>query len=129
MAYTALETIALIFILFSLLKIIIIAINKNLWVNSVSKKILKKPHPYAFLFLILSLIVLYYLLKELTIVQIIAASTFTVLLVGFGMLQYTKELGSVITKVQKDKHIIKKAWAYILIWIILLLWGLKEILL
>ena len=128
MAYTPVEWIALIFIIFVLLKIIIISINKNLWINKVTKKVLKKPHGYGFIMLILSLISLWFLLQELTIVQIIAASTFITLLMGFGILQYTEELQTLITKVQKDKHIIKKSWIYIVIWLIILLWGLKEIL-
>ena len=128
MAYTPVEWTALIFIIFVLLKIIIITINKNLWINKVTKKVLKKPHGYGFIMLILSLISLWFLLQELTIVQIIAASTFITLLMGFGILQYTEELQTLITKVQKDKHIIKKSWIYIVIWLIILLWGLKEIL-
>jgi len=128
MGYTPIEWIALIFIIISLLKIIILVINKNFWINKVSKKIINHGHSMAFIMLVLALIVLCFLLKELTIVQIIAASVFGILLVGFGMLQYTKELSPLIKKIQKDPHILKRSWIYILIWVIILLWGLKEIL-
>ncbi|MEK6914680.1 MAG: hypothetical protein AABW83_03450 [Nanoarchaeota archaeon] len=121
------ELIALIFISFSLLKIIIIVFNKKFWIDNVTKRILKNAHLFSFICLVLSLITLYYLLKELTISQIIASMTFAILLIGFGILTHVKELSISIDKIQKEKDIIKKSLIYIIIWLIILLWGLKEI--
>ena len=123
----SIQIIALISIIISLLKIIIILVNKKFWINNVSKKILKNSHTFSFICLILSLIVLYYLLKELTITQIIASMTFAILIIGFGILTHVKELSISIDKIQKEKNIIKKSLIYIIIWLIILLWGLKEI--
>src|SRR3989344_3543567 len=121
------NNIALIFIIFSLLKIIIIIFNKKFWINNVTKRIIKNAHNFSFICLILSLITLYYLLKELSITQIIASMTLAVLLIGFGILTHVKELSISIDKIQKEKNIIKKSLIYIIIWLIILLWGLKEI--
>lgn len=122
------KIIALIFIIFSLLKIITMLIHKKFWMNNITKKILKNYHTTSFLCLVLSLIILYYLLKQLTISQIIASMAFTILFTGFGILIHAKELSAPIEKIQKDKTFLKKSLIYIIIWLILLLWGLKEIL-
>jgi hypothetical protein len=121
------QIIALIFIIISLIKIVIISFNKKFWINNITKRVLKNSHTFSFICLILSLIVLYYLLKELTITQIIASMTLAVLLIGFGILTHIKELSISIEKIQRDKNIIKKSLIYIIIWLIILLWGLKEI--
>lgn len=123
------ELIAFIFIIFSLIKIISISISPQSWNRNIVKKLFKNYHLTAFFSFILAIIVLYYLLKELTIVQIIASASFVFLLIAFGISAYHEEILKLSDKIYKDKIILKKSIIYIIIWLILLLWGLKEIIL
>jgi len=129
MGYAPIELIALIFIVISLIKIIILLVNRDFWMGHIIKKILNHPHATGFIFLILSLVVLWYLLLGLTIIQVIAVMAFTTLFMGFGMLLYVKPLEKIIKSIRKDKYLIKHGLVYIILWIIILLWGLKEIIL
>lgn len=125
MVFTGTDVLALILIIISSIKIITILINPKAWLNNVVKKVYK---PYSpIIFLILSLIVLYFLLQELTIVQILAVMLFTALIFGINFSTHSKELIRLANKICKQGNIIKRNWLSFVIWIILMLWGLKEI--
>ena len=124
---TAIENIALILIVVSLIKIITIIIKPMAWYNGVVKKVYRPSKITPIIFLILALIVLYYLLQELTIVQILAVMLFTALIFAIGSSAYSKELINLADKLYKQKNIVKRSWLSFVIWIILLLWGLKEL--
>ena len=125
---TAIENIALILIAVSLIKLIVISIKPMAWYNGVVKKIYKPSKATPYIFLILSLIVLYYLIQGgLTIVQILAVTLFVSLFMGVGFSIYSEELLKLADKVYKKGNIMKKYWHITIIWIILLLWGLKEL--
>jgi len=128
MAFTPVEIIALILILVTFIKVIVIAINPQAWNNNVVKKVFKGTKSISIIFFILALIILRYLLQEITIVQIIATIAFVSLLMGLGFMSYSQDLQKFVDKIYKQKNILRRAWFYTLIWIILLLWGLKEIL-
>ena len=122
---TPTEILALILIIISLIKIVVVLINPHAWLNGVVKKIYK---PYStIIFLILALIVLYLLLQELTIIQILAVMLFAALIFAIGLSAYSNELIQLADKLYKQKNIFKRSWLSFLIWIILLLWGLKEL--
>lgn len=129
MVLTPIETIALIFIIVSLTKIIYILINPNSWNTRIVKKVWGNPHATSFTSLILSLVILFYLLKELTIIQIIATAGFVGMLVLYGFSIFSKDMIQLTNKFYKNRDIVKKASIYIILWLILLLWGLKEIVL
>ncbi|MEK6872725.1 MAG: hypothetical protein AABW90_01800 [Nanoarchaeota archaeon] len=124
---TSIEILALIFILIAGIKIIVVLINPKTWLDNVVKKVYKESKLKILIFLILSLIVLYFLLKELTIVQILAVMLFLSLLTAVGILPFSKEISNIADKVYKDKNLIKKTLLPFIIWIILLIWGLKEL--
>ena len=71
---------------------------------------------------------IYYLLIELTIVQVLAAVFFMALLMLGGMVSFAKPFIDDAEKIYRGRHILRKYWLYTLIWVVLLLWGLKEIL-
>ncbi len=121
------EFIAFIFILISLVKIISISISPQSWNRNIVKKVFKNYHITAFVSFVLALVVLYYLLKSLTITEILASASFIFLLIVFGISAYHEDILKLLDKIYKDKTIIKKSIIYIIIWLILLLWGLKEI--
>jgi len=126
--FTTIEIIALIFIIISLTKIIYITLNPTSWNKRIVKKIWKNPHATSFISLILALIILFYLIKELTIIQILATSAFVSMLILYAFSIFSKELMNLTNKFYKGRTILKRASIYIILWLILLLWGLKEIL-
>ena len=124
MIYTTLEWFALIIALFSLVKIAFILFKPKAWMGF-SQKIWKRPKIVGMISLILSAVVLYYLLQELTIVQIFATILFFSLFMMMGFVPYIKDLMSITRK--NMKKIIKESRVYILIWLLLIIWVLWEI--
>ena len=124
---TPIEIIALIIILFSAIKIVVILAKPSAWADFV-KKIWANPMVTSIISLILAAIVLYYLvwIEGITIVQIFAVTAFVVLLMAVGIGMYAKEVISMATRMLK-KGIMKKAWFYTLIWIVLMIWGAYEL--
>lgn len=123
---TPIGIIALILIIVSAIKIIVILVNPKSWADLV-KKIWVNPMVTSIVSLILAAIVLYYLIQSgLTIVQILAVTAFVALLMAVGIGIYANEVISMATKMLK-KGILKRAWLYTLIWIILLIWGAYEL--
>lgn len=125
----AIENIAWIVIVASAIKMIVLAVNPVKWMNF-SKKIYAKPKVLKVVSFILAGVVLYYLLGAgITIVQILAVTTFVALLFAIGL---AGEVDVIIQKyedrIKKGENLLKKFWFYSLIWIVLLLWGLKELL-
>ena len=126
MAFTPVEIIALVIIIFALIKMLVLLVNPKSWMNF-AKGLYKTPAVTQIIALILAAVVLYYLLQELTIVQIVATMAFMALLLAIGL---APEVGSLIKKYEtmiKKGNLWKEYWLYTLIWIILLLWALKEL--
>ncbi len=123
---TPIGIIALILIIVSAIKIVVILVNPKSWADIV-KKIWANPMVMSIVSLILAAIVLYYLIQSgLTIVQILAVTAFVGLLMAVGIGIYANEVISMATKMLK-KGLMKKAWLYTLIWIVLLIWGAYEL--
>ncbi len=125
---TPIEIIALILIIISAIKIIVILVNPKSWADVV-KKIWANPTLTSIIALILAAIVLYYLvwIEGMTIVQIFAVTAFVVLLMAVGIGTYAKEVISMSTRMLK-KGVLKRAWFYTLVWIVLMIWAIKELL-
>jgi len=123
---TPIETFALIVILAALIKIIVIAINPKTWVGF-AKKVYANTVLVMIIGLILAAVVLYYLIQEITILQIFGVMLFIALIAMMGVAVYAKEVMPVIEKIIKEKNFMKRAWLPILIWIILLIWAIIEI--
>ncbi len=124
---TPIEIIALILIIFSAIKILVISVNPKSWADFV-KKIWAKPMVTSVISLILAAVVLYYLvwIEEITIVQILAVTAFVALLMAVGIGMYAKEVIGMATKMLK-KGILKRAWFYTLLWVALIAWGAYEL--
>ena len=123
---TPVEIIALIVIAVSVIKMIVLLVNPRAWMNF-AKGIYSKSGVVQFVSLILAAVVLYYLLQEITIVQVLAVVAFTVLIVLVGI---AGEIGPLIKKYEtiiKKGNLWKQYWLYTLIWIILLIWAAKEL--
>jgi len=123
---TPIEIIALIIIIISAIKIIVILANPKAWADLV-KKVWVNPMVMSIVSLILAAIVLYYLIQSgLTIVQILAVTAFVGLLMAVGIGIYANEVISMATKMLK-KGLMKRAWLYTLLWVALIVWGAYEL--
>ena len=122
---TALNIIALIFIIVSIIKLLVILINKKDWLPVV-RTFYSKPIASSIIVAILTVIVFYFLIQQLSIVEIISAAAFISLLFMLSFLQFKKELLEMATKIYKDK-LSPATWVYILIWLGLMGWALYEL--
>ena len=121
------QNLALIIILFSAIKIVVILAKPSAWADFV-KKIWANPMVTSIISLILAAVVLYYLVwvEGLTIVQILAVTAFVALLMAVGIGMYAKEVVGMATRMLK-KGILKRAWFYTLLWVALIAWGAYEL--
>lgn len=126
MQLSNLEILASILIIFSLIKIIIVSISPQSWFNF-AKKLYSKPQITSLIALILAAIVLYVLIKSgITIVEILSVTVFIMLILMVGLAHFGSDLVEWISG--KDiKTYIKNQFLYIIIWLALLIWGIKEI--
>jgi len=124
---TPIEVLALILIIVSGIKILVILSNPRSWLKVV-RSIWATPVLTMILALIAAGISLYYLLLSgLTVVQILAVTLFVALVAALSMATYIKDIVRVAEGMLKDKKFLKKAWLPILVWVALILWGLKEL--
>ncbi|MEI6058183.1 MAG: hypothetical protein WCP89_00240 [archaeon] len=124
--FTPTQWIAFIFMAIAAIKIIVILISPKAWYNNVAKPIWKRATLMMVVCLVLAAIVLYYLLQSgINIVQIFAVTAFVVLVMAAGAAIYVKDIISLATRMIRDKSLVKKSWLYILIWVVLIIWGAK----
>jgi len=119
---TPVQNIALVFIIFAVVKILVIAIKPKNW-GKVVKGVYKNPGLFLVVDIVLAAIVLYYLLMEITIIQILAAIALGALLTAMSFAVATKEVVPLVNKML-TKDILKRAWLPLIVWIILIIWGL-----
>ena len=126
---TITESLALILIIVSFIKLITIAVRPSAWFDNVVKKVYGSgSKTVSWVMLVLALIVLYYLLQDgITIVQILAVTLFVVLIIGMGFVTVSGEFLTLADNLYKDRNILKRFWLSTLVWVILLVWGIKEI--
>jgi uncharacterized protein YjeT (DUF2065 family) len=120
----SLETIAFIFVLAGLIKILFLLIFPKSWKNFV-RNLYKKPNLLLGIELVLTVIIFYYLIQYLTIIQIIGGVVLGALLTGMTFAVYGKEIMPLFTKIFTKRDLFKKAWLPILLWLILIIWVLK----
>lgn len=123
---TPVEWIATILIVFSAVKVVVLLIKPVAWMNF-AKGVWAKPGVVRLVGVVLGAVVLYYLLMELTIVQILATATFVVLLIMIGLSEEVPYLIKKYDALVKKGGLWKQYWLYTLIWIVLLVWGAKEL--
>ena len=123
MALTTLEIMATILIVVGVAKIIGLFINPTGYMKF-AKSVFKNPKGIQVVMLVLAAIALWYLLGAgITITTILAVTLFVSLLIGMGFAPFMQDM----FKLFKTKDLVKKNALYIVIWILLLLWGVKEI--
>lgn len=123
---SAINILALIFIVFALLKLFVFSMCPKKSFKKL-KDLYENQNAIRLIILILVLLVFNYLRKELYIKEILATALFLCLLFALSLVSYSKDLITLIEKKMKKRKIIKQHWISILIWLILILLGIKEI--
>ena len=123
---TPVKIIALVFIVFVLVKLLVICIDPASW-KSVIKAIYVKPLYTICLSLIAASVVLTFLLQEMTIVQIFAAMTFMMALMMVQFAALGNDIVELSDRFFNDRNIIKKIWLSLSIWGVLIVWVLYEL--
>lgn len=120
------EVIAIIIILFSIIKLVVFWISPHAWLNFAGKFYVK-PNITSIVALILAIIVLYYLVGSgVTIVQILATWLFVGLIMVIGLAQYAHDI--VVWAKSRDHAVwFREQWLLMVIWIGLLAWGIGAI--
>ena len=126
MTFSIVEWFVLVFAILVLVKLVIVSFNPKTWLK-VAKSIYKNSAVLFVVELILAAILFYYLLMDLTIVQIFAAITLGALLTGMTFAIYHKETLDWGSKLLKGKTLLNRAWLPVLIWLALAIWALAEL--
>jgi len=124
----SIEIIALAVILLAAIKMIVLLVSPKSWMNF-AKGIWSNVVLVQIVSFLFAAIVFYYLLQQMTIVQILAVVAFVFLLLVFGI---APEAGFLLRKYEaqiKQGKLWKQYWLYALVWLLLLAWGAYEILL
>lgn len=128
MEYNAINNIALIVIVVSAIKMLILLFNPKSWMNF-AKGIYNKPGIAKFVGFVLALVTFYYLyyVSGITVVQILAVTAFVALLMMVGLADEADDLIKKYQNVIKRGKLWQQYWFYTLLWLILLVWGVKEL--
>jgi len=116
-----LEIISLILVAIVAIKFVFFAINPKGWMK-IPEGMFKQPIVTIIIGLALGALVLYYLLQELTIVQIFASTSFFMAVTLVSFAAFPKIFTEMSKKVLKQKNIMRRAWLPFLIWIVLSIW-------
>jgi len=122
---TPIEIIALITAILILVKMIVLYRNpKPLF--KLGKKLVRHSDKAKWVYLILALVVGKFLIDALSIIEITAVLLFSSLLYGVSLMSYGKALRKFYKEIEKN-HFLQKAWAPVLIYIIIAVWVLFEL--
>lgn len=126
MALDALGIILLVFAILVIVKLLFVVFNPKAWLKF-ALSLYRNPAVLVVIELVLALLVLYYLLQSLTILQIMGGIVLGALLTGMSFAAYGPETIAWAKKIMSTKSVLKKAWIPALIWLILIIWTLKEL--
>lgn len=93
----------------------------------IGKKIYSTPSVTALISLLLAVIVGYFLLLELSIIQIFAVCLFFSFLMVVGFAPVGKEMMAVFEKKLNSREILKRNLLSIIVWLVLCIWVLVEL--
>ena len=123
MAFTSVEIIALIVLIVTTIKILVLLIKPQAWMNF-ARGFYKKPALARMVSLALGLVILYYLTAAgIGIVEILAVTAFVAMLIVFGLAPQINTLMARYKAQIKKGKLWKENWLYTLIWVALMVWG------
>lgn len=123
---SSIEIIALVVVLLSVIKIVFLLLSPEAWVRNVGK-LWTRPSVTTAVSLILMLVVLKYLLVELTIVEIFATFAFAALFMRLMLAPYAREFYEVTTRNIDPRTYLRKSWLPTLLWLGLSVWVITEL--
>ncbi len=125
---TALEIIATIFALFVLVKMVVVLIDPQIWMKKVAEPLLGNPRLATTVYGVLAIVVGYYVFASLHIVDVAAVMLFTALVMGVGMMPYSKALLKIAGEMSATRsELLRNAWLPIVIWTVIALWVLTSV--
>lgn len=126
MPFGTIETLATIIIAISVIKLTVLSISPPAWFRF-ANMIYRKPKVTSLVALLLAALVLYFLRGAgTTIIEILAATLFISLLMVLSLARHVKTITDFYTK-KGATNIWKEHWLDTLVWVILLIWGIKEL--
>ncbi len=126
---TALEIIATIFAIFVLVKMVVGLIDPQIWMKKVAEPLLGNPRLATAVYAVLAIVVGYYVFASLHIVDVAAVMLFTALVMGVGMMPYSKALLKIAEEMSATRaDLLRNAWLPIVIWTVIALWVLTSVL-
>lgn len=127
MAYGTIEILASIIIAIAVIKILVLSVSPKTWLNF-ANKLYGKPRITSLMAVVLAAIVLYFLQGAgITILEIFAVMLLVSLLMVMSIARYARMLIGFYSK-KNPPEIWKEHWLDTLIWVVLLAWGIKELL-
>lgn len=125
---TPTDIIALAFIVFSAAKIATLLLKPKSWYGGPAGTAWRNPTIAYPMILVLGGIVLYFLLQELTITQVLAAGFFGFLVYMLDITPYSDKLfGTVQADIESGTNVLTKNWIGTAVWVGLMAWALWEI--
>lgn len=122
-----LEIIAVLVVALFAIKMLVVMVNPRIWHRKVVKPVYGNAKVSMWVMVVLAAVILYYLLQEINIVQIFAATAFVTMLMGIGVLAFSKDILDLADRMLRKKNILKRAGLSILIWTVLSIWVLWTI--
>ncbi len=126
MAFTPVEIIALMLIAITIIKLLVLSTNPKKWLSLV-EGLYANANTTKVIALILAAIVFYYLLQEITIVQIFATMAFIFLIMAIKFASYKNDIIALARKILNKEGVIKKSGLLVVIWLLLMIWALYAI--
>ena len=123
----SIEVIAGILVVVTLIKLVVILVNKDSWLKVTETFYGKGSKRKSWSVLILALIVFYYLIQVFSIVQIMAVTLFVALLIAFGFMQFADDFMPMVRNIYKKDFFKGGMLVYTLIWLALILWAGYEL--
>ena len=121
---TPIEIMALIAAIIVPIKIIMLLRGQKFWFNTVTRRYWGNAIITTILSLIVVIVTLFYLLQELTIVQIWAVTLFAMALISLALAPFSKYMLSVEKKWFTETNVLKTGLVAGIVWTILVIWVL-----
>lgn len=124
---TTIEIIALIGAIIVPVKIIMLLKGQKFWFETVTEKYWGNAVTTTILSLLAVAVLLFFLLQELTIVQIWAGAVFGMALTSLALAPFSKWMLGVEKKWFTETNVFKTGWVSLIVWIALIVWVLYSL--
>jgi hypothetical protein len=121
---TAIEILATITASWILVKLIIFMINPKAAMK-LAESMFRMRAEITALYIVLAVVVGYFILTSLSIVQVTAVMLFAAILFGLGLLPYSETMLKLTQEMSDNRaEMLRKNWLAITIWVVIALWTL-----